>query len=630
MDVSSVSALKVESRAIQRFYDEFLRGDYQVNRRYQRKLVWTLKQKQDLIDSIIKGLPLPLLLLARVDSSSESARKFEIVDGLQRLDAIVGYINNEFPWEGKYFNLETMASTKEREDNPDDDLVQQGENEGILGRDLSRRIANYELPFSIFETDSYSEIDEVFGRINSSGRLLSPQEVRQAGVLTDFAELVRSLSAQVRTDDTLKLILPLQEAPRFSLDFDDSGHGIDGRSIFWYRNGILKSDNLRSSLDEQLVADLVLDMLATNLTLNNDTRDSAYDPSAELGTLVGKRLSETGKVTSAAEVRSRFSNVMSVLADLEDELGRNTKANQSPRGAAIMRHLGLNLTNSSGRYFHTLFLAIDANLTKGNRLRSSKLLLDDLKGYFEGEKVQSGSNWQWQARKDSVNRLRKNIAEAFEPGDANEFVNSQNRLDFVKSRLSKLPHESELFELKQGLTELQKPSQKQIKKKIVELAKTATAMRNTHPADDAVILVGIVDNMKSMDALRASRGVEPIQVDNANTVSGVSIVGVEHDLDALGIELDKYIDIIKQALSSSSSITDTDFKRELVQGIQILPVRDQSPAGEFRHLIYMQVPKSQKVVTFDDLVYLRAGSSNESATYGQIEAIQATYRALPR
>lgn len=629
MEANSVSALKVESRAIQRFYDEYLNGDYQVNRRYQRKLVWRLKQKQDLIDSIIKGLPLPLLLLARIDTSSESGRKFEIVDGLQRLDAIVSYINNEFTWQGKYFNLEAMASTKERKDDIDDPLEQKGEKDTILGRDLARRIANYELPFSIFETDSYSEIDEVFGRINSSGRLLSPQEVRQAGVLTEFAELVRVLSAFVRTDDTLKTILPLQEASRFSLDFDDSGRGIDGRSIFWYRTGILKSDNLRSSLDEQLVADLILDMLATNLTLNNDTRDRAYDSKDDLGIKIDSLLSESGKITSASSIRERFQNVISVLRELELELGKGQQQGQLTRSTALMGHLGLDLQNSAGRYFHTLFLAIDANLMKGNRLTSPQTLLDDLRDYFKGRNVQSGSNWKWDPRRKSFNNLRKHIAEAFEPGDPSEFINSQNQSDFVKSRLSKYPHEGELFELKQGLTDLKKPSQKDISKKVGDLAKTATAMRNANPADEAVILIGVVDNRRSMEELKSMRSTEPIQIGTSNLLSDVFVVGVEHDLEALKIDMDKYIDIIRQTLSSSSSISNEAFKRELIRGVKVLPVLNESPRGEFRHLIYMQVPKSQKVVTYDQQVYTRSGSSNQLANYGQIEFIQEAYRALP-
>lgn len=627
--VAAGSKLNVESRSIQRFYDEYLNNEYQVNRRYQRKLVWTLQQKQDLIDSIVNGLPLPLLLLARVEGR-DTAGQYEIVDGLQRLDAIVGYLNNEFEWDGKYFNLESMASTKERNDDPKDELKQKGVDEGkVLGRDLARRIANYELPFSIFETDSYAHVDDVFGRINSSGRLLSPQEVRQAGVLTNFAELVRKIAGEIRTDDSLKMLVPLQEAPRFSLDFDLSDRGINGKSVFWYRNGILKSDNLRSSLDEQLVADIILDLLGTDLTLSNDTRDDAYNPNSELGKLIDDRLASAGKVTSSTLVKRRFDHVMSILLQLEDQLSDVKPKSSNARSAALMRHLGLNLTNPSARYFHTLFMAIDGNLIKGSRLKSATKLLNDLAGYFENEAISTGSNWQWQARDESINRLRKFISEAFEPGDPAETVNSQNRLDFVKSRLAKYPHEGELFELKQGLTDISKPKAKQLRNNTIELIKTATAMRNTNPADEAIILIGVVDNPRSMEQLHTFRGTIPINFDREDALRDVQLVGVEHDLESLKIELDEYIDVIKQTLSSNAHRSNPQFVRELANSLEVLPVKGAYPSSEFRHLLFLRVPGSKKEIPFDGDLHVRAGSLNQRAPYDQVEHVQNAFRSLP-
>ena len=60
-----------------------------VNRKYQRKLVWSVKEEQSLIDSIIKKYPIPLILLAETDNN-----KYEIIDGMQRLNAIFSFIDN--------------------------------------------------------------------------------------------------------------------------------------------------------------------------------------------------------------------------------------------------------------------------------------------------------------------------------------------------------------------------------------------------------------------------------------------------------------------------------------------------------------------------------------------------------
>lgn len=51
--------------SIQEAYRTYAEGKFLVNRKYQRKLVWTVDEKEFLIDSIIKDLPIPLVLLAQ-------------------------------------------------------------------------------------------------------------------------------------------------------------------------------------------------------------------------------------------------------------------------------------------------------------------------------------------------------------------------------------------------------------------------------------------------------------------------------------------------------------------------------------------------------------------------------------
>lgn len=57
-----------------------------------------------MIDSIIKGYPIPLILFAEY-TDTDGKNKYEILDGLQRLNAIVGFIENAFPWGEKYFDI---------------------------------------------------------------------------------------------------------------------------------------------------------------------------------------------------------------------------------------------------------------------------------------------------------------------------------------------------------------------------------------------------------------------------------------------------------------------------------------------------------------------------------------------
>lgn len=90
--------------SIQEIYRRYRENQILVNRKYQRKLVWTKGEKENLIDSIIKGYPIPLILFAEF-TDNDGKVYYEILDGLQRLNAIVGFIENEFSWDMKYFDI---------------------------------------------------------------------------------------------------------------------------------------------------------------------------------------------------------------------------------------------------------------------------------------------------------------------------------------------------------------------------------------------------------------------------------------------------------------------------------------------------------------------------------------------
>jgi uncharacterized protein with ParB-like and HNH nuclease domain len=95
--------LTVRGEAIERVYGNFVERRFVVNRRYQRKLIWTIEEKQEFIDSVIRGFPVPLILLA--ESASREANDLEIIDGMQRLDAMVSFIENRYSVSGEYFDL---------------------------------------------------------------------------------------------------------------------------------------------------------------------------------------------------------------------------------------------------------------------------------------------------------------------------------------------------------------------------------------------------------------------------------------------------------------------------------------------------------------------------------------------
>src|SRR5690606_23467438 len=103
--------LIVRGEQVERVFINYQDKKYVVNRQYQRKLIWTIEEKQNFIDSIIKGFPIPIILLAEPLGRKDGT--LEIIDGMQRMNAIMSFISNDFSFNGFYFDLNTFATTKD-------------------------------------------------------------------------------------------------------------------------------------------------------------------------------------------------------------------------------------------------------------------------------------------------------------------------------------------------------------------------------------------------------------------------------------------------------------------------------------------------------------------------------------
>ena len=102
----------ISGKVVERSYEDYRNDQYLVNRRYQRKLVWELEEKQAFIDSLANGYPVPLFLFAKCDYKGQE--RSEIIDGMQRLNAVFSFIENDYSAAtGEYFDLSATALTKE-------------------------------------------------------------------------------------------------------------------------------------------------------------------------------------------------------------------------------------------------------------------------------------------------------------------------------------------------------------------------------------------------------------------------------------------------------------------------------------------------------------------------------------
>lgn len=58
---------------------------------FQRNSVWNPKQKMELIESILMGIPIPVIYLFEMKDGTK-----QVVDGRQRITAILDFLNNKF------------------------------------------------------------------------------------------------------------------------------------------------------------------------------------------------------------------------------------------------------------------------------------------------------------------------------------------------------------------------------------------------------------------------------------------------------------------------------------------------------------------------------------------------------
>ncbi len=380
--------LTVKGDSIERVYSFYTSGRYQVNRRYQRKLIWTMDEKVSFIDSVARGYPVPIILLA--ENRQHEGGALEIIDGMQRLNAIVSFIENDYAVNGGYFDLNTMAITKAAIDKGE--LTQK---EPMLSRDVCVQIASYQVPFSIYEFAKSESVDDVFRRINSGGRKLSRQELRAAGATGHFATAVRKIASKIRGDASYSDILRLNEMKKISITNRDLAYGIPVEEIFWVENGILTKEQVRGSQDEELIADIVAFMVSDPPpSSRSEFMDDFFSASEDEASRKRYTDIETAVQKRGVElVIKDFMRVFDELAYIIDQSGK--KFNQLLFDNAVPR---------APRYFQVVFLSFYQLLVKRNKMPGDRAqLIQKMSGSYKSIPVGEGGRWGADQRLDAVN-----------------------------------------------------------------------------------------------------------------------------------------------------------------------------------------------------------------------------------
>lgn len=152
------------------------KGELLLQPKFQRRDVWSDKARSYLMDTIIRGKPIPKIYM-RQDTNPTSRRTTrEIVDGQQRLRTVLNFIKDGFKiskthnaeYGGKFFSQ--------------------------LDKDTQRDILKYEFVVDLLEDMPNNDVYDVFARINTYSVSLKPQELRNAKWFGEFKTAVYTLS----------------------------------------------------------------------------------------------------------------------------------------------------------------------------------------------------------------------------------------------------------------------------------------------------------------------------------------------------------------------------------------------------------------------------------------------------
>ncbi len=101
---------QVRARQLVDLVSEIKRGKLILSPPFQRNLVWRTIHKIDFIKTILLGFPFPQIFLAKGELNAEELTTTSVVvDGQQRMNSILEFINNEYKVDGKYYNELSMA-----------------------------------------------------------------------------------------------------------------------------------------------------------------------------------------------------------------------------------------------------------------------------------------------------------------------------------------------------------------------------------------------------------------------------------------------------------------------------------------------------------------------------------------
>jgi hypothetical protein len=139
-------------------------GQLDLDPPYQRRSVWTAKDRRFFLDTIFRNFPSPAIFLHKHISETGSV-KYYVVDGKQRLGTILRFSKGKLRIAQDYGDI--RLNNKRFPDISDD-------------FEMKARFWNYQVPVEMIDFQEAELVKDVFDRLNRNSRKLTSQELRHA------------------------------------------------------------------------------------------------------------------------------------------------------------------------------------------------------------------------------------------------------------------------------------------------------------------------------------------------------------------------------------------------------------------------------------------------------------------
>jgi hypothetical protein len=376
--------------------------------------------------------------------------------------------------------------------------------------------------------------------------------------------------------------------PSISIDLPKTKHGYEVRAdeVFWVNQGILRSTELRDSMDEQCIADIVACVVGGSLIERSKTKlDDIYTE----GEVESDRILTALEIYGSDKVSDEFlfcvQEVLKVCAEGEDKklreiIFKQRNTNAFPSTFAIILLAFYELIVGEGKEISD-YAAVKKSLT------------DSSERIEVGQKATSPEE-----RRKNIDIIKALVGASFivSKDNAKKIYTNHTTID-IESVIRRSEIELGSYELKQGLLELV-PGGGVDAGMIDKVVKTIGAIANNGPNAEGKILIGVTDRPAHADRVLEIDGTQ------AHKVGKRFVVGVYREATRLGISVEQYFTLWKEGIKKSNL---SDAVRDAV--LSNMDFNSFFGLG----VIVITIPPQSELSYVGDEVYWRNGDATELA-----------------